>query len=60
MVEPYFQSGQGKEEISHLPSTRVGRVEELDGPVLLLASEASSFIKGAALPGGNGQVRQLP
>lgn len=59
MVEEYFQSEQGKEEISRLPSKRVGRVEELDGVLLLLASDASSFINGAVVPVDDGQVIQL-
>ena len=59
MVAEYFESEQGKEEISRLPSKRVGKVEELDGPVLLLASDASSFINGAVLPVDDGQVLQL-
>lgn len=59
MVAEYFASDQGKEEISRLPSKRVGKVEELDGPILLLASDASSFINGAVLAVDDGQVLQL-
>lgn len=59
MVEAYFETDQGKEEISRLPSKRVGKVEELDGPVLLLASDASSFVNGVVLPVDDGQVLQL-
>jgi len=59
MVEAYFESDQGKAEISRLPSARVGQVDELDGITLLLASDASSFINGAVIPVDDGQVLQL-
>lgn len=59
MVAAYFESDQGKEEISRLPSKRVGQVEELAGVTLLLASDASSFINGAVIPVDDGQVLQL-
>lgn len=59
MVAEYFETDQGKEEIARLPSKRVGQVEELSGVVLLLASNASSFINGAVIPVDDGQVLQL-
>lgn len=59
MVADYFETEQGKAEIARLPSARVGRVEELDGITLLLASDASSFINGTVIPVDDGQVLQL-
>jgi NAD(P)-dependent dehydrogenase (short-subunit alcohol dehydrogenase family) len=37
-----------------LPRRRVGRPEDLDGLVLLLASEQSGFINGAAIAADDG------
>lgn len=59
MVDWYFESEQGKAEVARLPAKRVGRVEELDGVLLLLASDASSYINGAVIPVDYGQVIQL-
>lgn len=59
MVSAYFDSPEGKADVERLPLKRVGRVEELDGAVLLLASDASSYINGVILPVDAGQVVQL-
>lgn len=49
MTNPFFESEAGKKEVEALPPKRLGRLEELDGPLLLLASEASSYINGTTL-----------
>lgn len=49
MTNPFFESEAGKKEIAALPPKRLGRLEELDGALLLLASEASSYINGTTL-----------
>lgn len=49
MTNPFYESEAGKKEIANLPAKRLGRLEELDGPLLLLASEASSFMNGSVL-----------
>ncbi len=59
MVEAYFETDAGKADIERHPMKRLGRVEELDGALLLLASDASSFINGAVLSVDAGQVIQL-
>ncbi len=59
MVEAYFETDAGKADIERHPMKRLGRVDELDGALLLLASDASSFINGAVLSVDAGQVIQL-
>jgi NAD(P)-dependent dehydrogenase (short-subunit alcohol dehydrogenase family) len=49
MTNPFFESEVGKKEVAALPPKRLGRLEELDGPLLLLASGASSYINGTTL-----------
>ncbi|MBL4612848.1 MAG: glucose 1-dehydrogenase [Emcibacter sp.] len=49
MNSAFFETERGKAYIKTIPSRRLGKLEELDGPLLLLASEASSFINGTTL-----------
>lgn len=49
LVDWYFETDQGKAEVARLPSKRVGDVKELDGALLLLASNASSFMNGSII-----------
>ena len=50
MSQDVFATDVGKAIEAGLPTKRAGRVHELDGALLLLASDASSFINGAILP----------
>ncbi len=59
MVSGYFETDPGKADIARLPLKRVGDVSELDGALLLLASDAGSYINGAILAVDAGQVVQL-
>lgn len=45
----FFESDAGKAMLARVPMRRLGDVAELDAPLLLLASRASSFITGAVL-----------
>jgi len=49
MTDGYFDSPEGKEMQQRIPMGRVGRVNELSGPVLLLASDASSYMNGSEI-----------
>lgn len=59
MVDWYFDSPEGKLEVDNLPAKRVGRLEELDGPLLLLASDAGSYLNGVILPVDYGHVVRI-
>lgn len=45
----YFATDAGKAMIMRIPQRRLGSMEELDGPLLLLASDAGSYITGSAI-----------
>lgn len=45
----FFASDAGLALIKRVPMRRLGKLEELDGPVMLLASEASAFMTGATI-----------
>lgn len=51
----YMQSPLGEKMIKRIPYKRIGNLSELDGPLLLLASDASSYMSGAvmAVDGGH-------
>jgi 2-deoxy-D-gluconate 3-dehydrogenase len=45
----FFASEAGQTLIKRIPQRRLGQPEHLDGPLLLLASDASEFMTGATL-----------
>jgi len=51
----FLQTGAGKALVNRIPQRRLGRLEELDGPLLLLASDASAYMTGSviAVDGGH-------
>jgi NAD(P)-dependent dehydrogenase (short-subunit alcohol dehydrogenase family) len=52
----YFESDHGKNYIAAMPMRRLGQLQELSAPFLLLASDAGSFINGVALPVDGGHA----
>lgn len=52
----YLESEEGQAFVGSTPSGRVGELNELDGPLLLLASDAGSYINGVALPVDGGHL----
>lgn len=45
----FFDTEGGKAMIKRMPLRRLGELEELEGPLLLLASDASSYMNGATI-----------
>jgi NAD(P)-dependent dehydrogenase (short-subunit alcohol dehydrogenase family) len=56
MTGNYFATAKGKEMIARIPQRRVGALEELAGPLLLLASDASSYMTGSVLTVDGGHL----
>lgn len=47
--QDFLQSEAGRTMLKGIPQRRAGRVEELDGALLLLASDASTYMTGSTL-----------
>jgi len=59
MNRDYFAGEHGQKYLQRIPPRRLGQQEELTGPLLLLASDASSFMTGVALPVDGGHSARL-
>lgn len=57
--EAFLKSGAGERLLSKVPFARAGRLEELDGPLLLLASRAGSFMTGSVVTVDGGHLLAL-
>ncbi len=58
MNRDFFASDKGQEYLRRIPPKRLGNLAELDGPLLLLLSDAGSFVNGVALPVDGGHLAQ--
>jgi NAD(P)-dependent dehydrogenase (short-subunit alcohol dehydrogenase family) len=54
--DQYLASDAGKRMMGRVPMGRAGNVHELDGPLLLLASEASAFMTGSVVTVDGGHL----
>ena len=52
----FFASDAGRAQVKRIPMRRLGRPSELDGALMLLASQAGSFITGTALVADGGHL----
>lgn len=57
--EDYLKSDVGQKLIAKFPMKRIGDPQELDGALLLLASDAGSFITGATIPVDGGALLSM-
>lgn len=52
----FFETDAGRAMIKRIPQRRLGDLEGLDGPLLLLASDASSYMTGAVVEVDGGHL----
>lgn len=52
----FFRTDAGQAIIRRIPQRRLGQLQDLDGPMLLLASDASAYMTGAVLVVDGGHV----
>ena len=55
----FFETSKGEEMIATVPMRRIGQPEDLDGVVLLLASDASAFMTGETVVVDGGHLQRL-
>ncbi len=50
MNEDFFATEQGQAYIKSMPARRLGNIEELVGPVVMLAGDTATFMTGTVIP----------
>lgn len=53
----FFQTEQGQTMIKRIPQRRLGQPSDLDGPLLLLASDMSGFMTGSTIVADGGHLQ---
>ena len=56
MTAAHFDTEAGKQQLQRIPLRRLGQVEDLDGPILLLLSPSSAFMTGSVLVADGGHL----
>jgi NAD(P)-dependent dehydrogenase (short-subunit alcohol dehydrogenase family) len=56
MTGGFWDSDEGKAMLQRIPQRRLGRLQDLDGPLLLLASEASAYMTGSVVTVDGGHL----
>lgn len=52
----FFESDAGRTMIRRIPQRRLGELQDLDGPLLLLASDSSAFMTGSVIEVDGGHL----
>ncbi|WP_262696265.1 SDR family NAD(P)-dependent oxidoreductase [Kordiimonas aquimaris] len=58
--DEFLETELGQNMLKRSPARRAGRLEELEAPMLMLASDAASFVTGVALPVDGAHSVTLP
>lgn len=56
MNRQFWASDEGKATLQRIPQRRLGNLQDLDGPLLLLASDASSYMTGSVVTVDGGHL----
>lgn len=59
MVADYYATPAGQEDLKKLPFGRTGELKELDGAILMLAGDASSYMSGSVVTLDAGHSNRL-
>jgi NAD(P)-dependent dehydrogenase (short-subunit alcohol dehydrogenase family) len=54
--DDFFRGAAGEALIKRIPQRRLGELRELEGPLLLLASQAGSYMTGSVIVADGGHV----